>query len=183
MEITIGERIKSLRLDGNYTQQQVADAVGITKSLVSMIESGKRAPGRNAMIKIAEFFNVSLDYLSGAQIELRPIGYVRESFTGFKNTPAVPMYDCVASYDKDEITGYATTEDLLVENDDGNMFFAAIEDEKGKGWVLANNLYSDKHSTFLIKDGDKFKVVHVDDLTEDMVDHIVGSARSITYIF
>ena len=45
------------------TQVQLAKAIGIAQSTIGMIESNKRPAGRETLIKLAEFFNVTVDYL------------------------------------------------------------------------------------------------------------------------
>lgn len=56
---------KSLRLQEKYSQQELADKLGIAKSTVSMYENGKRQPDLETLEKIADFFNVDMDYLIG----------------------------------------------------------------------------------------------------------------------
>ena len=62
---TLGERIKKLRLDRNETQQQLADAIGTTKSSVSQWESGstKKMDGEN-LARVASHYQVNALWLS-----------------------------------------------------------------------------------------------------------------------
>lgn len=69
---TIGERIRRLRhntrdqLSGQIlTGTELAAEVGITQAYQSAIECNKRRPSRKLILKYAEYFNVSLDYLMG----------------------------------------------------------------------------------------------------------------------
>lgn len=62
---TFAERIKQLRIERGYTHKQLADLLGISESAVSMWETGQRSPTKERMYKIAEFFDVSFDYLTG----------------------------------------------------------------------------------------------------------------------
>lgn len=55
-------RIRDLREDSNLTQQQVADAIGITQRKYSYIETGQQLTD-DLLIKLANFYNVSIDYL------------------------------------------------------------------------------------------------------------------------
>ena len=55
-------RIRDLREDSDLTQQQVADAIGITQCKYSYIETGQQLTD-NILIKLANFYNVSIDYL------------------------------------------------------------------------------------------------------------------------
>jgi len=45
------------------TQQQLADRIGVAKSVVSYYESGDRFPSYDVLIKIARTFHVTTDYL------------------------------------------------------------------------------------------------------------------------
>ena len=58
-------RIYELRTTKNLTQQALADVVGIKKSAISMIENGQRAASIELLCALADYFNVSLDYLCG----------------------------------------------------------------------------------------------------------------------
>lgn len=62
---TIGQRIKTLRIEANITQKQFGDIFGIVKSTVSMYENDNSTPDTEMLKKIAKFFNVSIDYLLG----------------------------------------------------------------------------------------------------------------------
>lgn len=63
---TLAKRIKELRTEKNLTQEEFGKVFGIVKSTVSLYESGKSTPDDEIKKKIAEYFNVSLDYLMGA---------------------------------------------------------------------------------------------------------------------
>lgn len=58
-------RIKDLREDMNLRQIDVANRTGIDQRTLSNYETGKTNPDSYAIIKLAEFFNVTCDYLLG----------------------------------------------------------------------------------------------------------------------
>ena len=58
-------RLRQLRGDRQMTQQELADALGISKSSVNMYERGEREPGLDLLEKIARFFEVDVDELLG----------------------------------------------------------------------------------------------------------------------
>lgn len=58
-------RIRDLREDADLKQSDVAKAIGIDQRTLSNYETGKTNPDSYAIIKLAEFFNVSADYLLG----------------------------------------------------------------------------------------------------------------------
>ncbi len=56
-------RIKDLREDRDLRQADVAEATGIDQRTLSNYETGKTNPDSFALIKLADFFDVSIDYL------------------------------------------------------------------------------------------------------------------------
>lgn len=57
----IGKRIKSIRLQRDMTQQELATAAGITKANVCRVEEGKYSVGIDVLDKIADALGVSLE--------------------------------------------------------------------------------------------------------------------------
>lgn len=58
-------RLKDLREDHDYTQQQVAEKIGITQRKYSYIETGIQQLTAEILVPLARFYNVSVDYLLG----------------------------------------------------------------------------------------------------------------------
>ena len=58
-------RIAELRREKGLTLQQVGDAVGVGNNTISRYENGKREPNSEMWKKLANYFNVSVDYLVG----------------------------------------------------------------------------------------------------------------------
>lgn len=69
------EILKQLRLERGWSQQDVADRIGLNKMTVSQYESGQRRPSFNRIEKIADVFQVDLNYLLGFTDKIeRPAG-------------------------------------------------------------------------------------------------------------
>ncbi len=62
-----GKILKDLRKSANYTQEQLADLLGIANSTVSMYERGERFPDYEMMKSIADLFHVSINTLYGRE--------------------------------------------------------------------------------------------------------------------
>ena len=62
-------RIRTLREDRDLRQIDVSNATGIDQKTLSNYETGKTNPDSFAIIKLAEFFNVTTDYLLGVSEE------------------------------------------------------------------------------------------------------------------
>ena len=59
------DRLKALRKQKGLSQRALAEKLEMSKSAVSMYESGFREPDHETTEKIADFFNVDVDYLLG----------------------------------------------------------------------------------------------------------------------
>lgn len=67
--VDFGDRLKELRLKAGLTQKQLAERIGITKSVVSYYELQERSPSPEVLIKLANIFHVSTDFLLGLESE------------------------------------------------------------------------------------------------------------------
>lgn len=65
MAATLGNKIKYLREKNNLSQKELAKILNIANSTLSQYESDARVPSDDIKILIADYFNVSLDYLLG----------------------------------------------------------------------------------------------------------------------
>lgn len=78
------ERLKELRTNRNLTQKQVYSAIGMSALGYQQYEYGEREPAYQKLLALADFFDVSLDYL-----------------TGRTNTPAINPVEPLAVHRKD----------------------------------------------------------------------------------
>ncbi|WP_196607170.1 helix-turn-helix domain-containing protein [Pectinatus frisingensis] len=63
----ISKRIKELRTEKNLTQKELANLLSLTPKMISFYELGQRTPPSDIILKLAEIFNVSTDYLLGRE--------------------------------------------------------------------------------------------------------------------
>ena len=56
-------RLKALRKSRGYTQVSVQMQTGIEQALLSKFENGERVPPTETLVRLAEFYNVSIDYI------------------------------------------------------------------------------------------------------------------------
>lgn len=59
---TIGKQLKELRLSRGWRQAYVADKVGLSRSQISNIESGKRALTLNTLKRFCEVYQIDISY-------------------------------------------------------------------------------------------------------------------------
>ena len=58
-------RLRDLREDADLTQDKLVQKLGMHKTTYTNYEQGKREPPFDFIIKIAKFYNVSIDYMAG----------------------------------------------------------------------------------------------------------------------
>ena len=63
------KNLLSLRKSHNLTQKEIAEHLGISRQAYANYETGTREPDINTILKIATFFDVSVDYLIGKEQE------------------------------------------------------------------------------------------------------------------
>lgn len=59
------ERLKSLRLEKDITQKELALCIGVTSTSIQRFEYGTGKPALDTVVALADFFKVSVDYLLG----------------------------------------------------------------------------------------------------------------------
>lgn len=63
--MTFAEKLKNLRKSKKITQEELAKIINVERSSIGKYESANTIPSNDTLIKIAEYFNVSTDYLLG----------------------------------------------------------------------------------------------------------------------
>lgn len=67
--MTLGEKLSKARRKNNYTQEQLAQVLGVSRQSISKWESNLAYPETEKLIRISELFGCSLDYLLKESIE------------------------------------------------------------------------------------------------------------------
>lgn len=65
MKIRIAENIKTLRKQHSFTQEQLAEALGVTVGAVYKWESGQSVPEVKLIMELSDLFEISVDTLLG----------------------------------------------------------------------------------------------------------------------
>ena len=71
-EIMKYENIRSIRIDKGYTQTQIAERLGISQNTYSQYEIGILNYPVDTVVKLADFYGVSTDYLLGRTSSKEP---------------------------------------------------------------------------------------------------------------
>jgi len=64
---TFHERLRELRIQKGFSQQDLADRIDQTKQNVSQYERGVRRPNMDKLQELCDIFNVSMDYITGKE--------------------------------------------------------------------------------------------------------------------
>ena len=65
----IGERIKQLRLERGWTQETLANLLGVSRLAVARWETGERRPRKKYLDKLAEVFGIPMEELLGVELK------------------------------------------------------------------------------------------------------------------
>ena len=82
-----GSRLSELRKDRGLTQKDLAKILSVSENSISLYERNIITPDDNMKIKIAKYFNVSLDYLLGVAKTPLPMNDVKPKIIYFSNLP------------------------------------------------------------------------------------------------
>lgn len=114
----MGERIRKLR--GKRSQDECAKALGISRGALSFYENGDRKPDADVIYMMAEYFEVSADYILGlsqepnASLEIQAIN----KLTGLSKK-SIDVISLLGS-------NYRNALNLFIENDNFGVFIAAL---------------------------------------------------------
>lgn len=74
-------RIKQLREEFNFSQNDLAQKIGGAPSSIAMYEKGERKPSLEVLVKLSEIFNCSIDYILCKSDVRKPDNQIKEEFT------------------------------------------------------------------------------------------------------
>lgn len=87
-------RLKELRMSKNLRQEQVANLIGVNKSAISTYENDIRQPSFEILVRLANLYRVSTDYLLG-RTDIRAV-----DLSGLTEREALLICDLVESMSK-----------------------------------------------------------------------------------
>lgn len=100
----IGTRIKELRTENGLKQKEPAKKIHVAANTLSQFETGKANPGYDVLITLADFFEVSVDYLPGRADEAGNVKILPDK-TGVY--PSADEAELLALYRRADETGKA----------------------------------------------------------------------------
>ncbi len=108
MKNSVGNMIRQLRKNADWTQADLAEKLGISASAVGMYEQGRRQPDSGMILKICTVFGISADYLLGKNTvgqkrdEVCELSDVFDEFTQVLTSQQGLMFDGVLLNEEDK---------------------------------------------------------------------------------
>lgn len=98
MQNELAVKLRTLRKKQGVKQSYIAKAIGVKEATISAYEKGTRKPSFDTLLKIANLYGVSIDYLVGNEYENANVfshlhGWQREFLTEVANL-LIEKYDC-----------------------------------------------------------------------------------------
>lgn len=95
----IGSKIKKSRTDAKITQEQAAEALGISRQTISNWENEKFYPDIVSVVKMSDLYSVSLDYLLKGEGSMKDyLDYIEESTNTVKSKARLSKLLLILSY-------------------------------------------------------------------------------------
>ena len=74
------KRLRLLRMKNKYTQQNMADYLGVALNTYQKYEQAERMPSYDTLVKVADLFNVSADFLLCRDDYLKSLGVSADEY-------------------------------------------------------------------------------------------------------
>lgn len=102
----LSSRLVYLRKEKGKTQEDIAKILGVTRPAYTAYETGKRNPDYDTLEKIADYYDVTIDYLLGRSDVMNPRVFENAGITNEEYTNLTP-------YQKEVVDFFLTREDLF----------------------------------------------------------------------
>lgn len=119
VRMAFSDKVKQLRTEKDWSQEDLAEKVGVSQKQISAYENGVSFPSQEILIKITEIFDVSLDYLV-----LESAG--QSNSTAIKDRELLRYFQKVDNFSEDERRVVKEILDLVVVKNKAKSFSAAI---------------------------------------------------------
>lgn len=100
------ENLKTIREKKNITQTRLSIEMEVSQELISQYELGKSSPTPTMLIKLANYFNCSVDYLLGRTNIINPTNAITSNTISVENMNILNKYNSLSSENKKHLNSY-----------------------------------------------------------------------------
>lgn len=136
MEINLGDNIRRLRREAGFTQEQLAEALGVTAGAVYKWESKTSMPEIRLLVEMARLFETSVDVLLGYSWESGSMGQAAEKIRVYRNER---NFDAGLRYAEGALQKYPNSFEVVFQS--ANLYFMSMVVLRGKSARRAIELY------------------------------------------
>ncbi len=94
------DNLRKLREERDITQIKLSTDLEVSQELISRYELGSSFPQPQMLIKLANYFNCSIDYLLGVTDVRTPVKYLASNIDIVKNAELINKYNALSKADK-----------------------------------------------------------------------------------
>lgn len=113
----LAKKIRELRKQSNYNQTQLARFIGMTPSTISDWENERSEPNVIQLIRLADIFNCSIDYLCERESEDGVIKIISQS----EKSEIQTLFDKLDRFEKERVLGYVRALVAMKDTGAGNQ--------------------------------------------------------------
>lgn len=95
------DNLRKLREEKNITQVKLSTELEVSQELISRYELGSSFPQPQMLIKLANYFNCSVDYLLGVTDVRTPVKYLVSNTDTVRNAEILNKYNSLSDNDKE----------------------------------------------------------------------------------
>lgn len=116
--MNLANRIVEIRLSLGLSQKKVAEITGLRQSSISSWELGRRTPLPDGLIKLADAFGCSVDYILGRESE---DGIINIQNYNIEKSEIQTLFDKLDRFEKERVLGYVRALVAMKDTGAGNQ--------------------------------------------------------------
>ena len=148
MSILFGKRVRGIREEKGMTQEEVGDRMGVTRAVISQIETGRSKPTMKTKYRLAKALDVTIDTLEGKAVssnELKDLK-LREPMDVVLIPIVGEVRAGVAMYAQNNIIGYQKVDSDQVNQSKTYFYLRVVGDSMNK-YIREGDMVLVEHTT------------------------------------
>ena len=168
----LSEKIRELRRKNKLSQKELANKLNVSNGAIAMWETGKREPNSNTLYKLANIFNVSIDYLFG-NTEIMQLKKIRQA--AVKTQAEVAKSVNITQFTYSNYENGKTQPDFKTLKNLADYFNVSID------FILGNELYNKPAGEFYqLTDKQKELIPYIKNLDDETCMRVLGYLDKIS---